>query len=112
MYAAIYRFKTDHRAHHVVRHGHDELGDIMRNIPGLVSHYVVDIGNDQAVIFAVYHTEAQVQQFHTAALGWITNSVAPQWGAPYDQAPLDFSFGHVQARNTQDERHLDVAKKV
>ena len=111
MYAAIYRFRTDHRAHHIVRHGQDELGDLMRKIPGLVSHYVIDVGNNESVIVAVYHTEAQIQQFHQEASDWIKNSVAPQWGAPYDQQPLDFTFGHVQARNTQSERHLDVAKK-
>jgi len=110
MYAAIYRFQTDHRAEHVVRHGHDELGDIMRSIPGLISHYVVDVGKDQSVIFAVYETEAQIQKFHSDALQWIEQKVAPQWGAPYNQPPLDFTFGRVQARNTQSEKHLNVSK--
>lgn len=108
MHAAIYRYHTDQRGDEVVRLGQNELVPMTKQMPGFVAHYVADLGNNQAVILAVFQTEAQVRHFHNVALDWIQKRVASQFGHPYNQPPIEAIFGHLKTRNTPTEEHIDV----
>jgi len=112
MEAAIYRYKTDARADDVITVGQKEFIPQIKQLPGFVGHYTIDLGKNESLFLVLFQESSQVQQFHKMAQDWIQKKLAPQFSAPYNQAPLEVSFGHVKSLNTPTERHFDAVSSI
>jgi hypothetical protein len=108
MHTAVYRYKVDHRINEAVRLGHNEFVPMIKQIPGFVAHYAIDLGDNEGLLLAVFDDEAGIKQFAKVAEDWVQKRIVPTLGHPYDQPPIHFAIGKVKAYNTPQDRHLDI----
>ncbi len=108
MRASVYFYNIDERVNEAIALGHDDFVPRIREIPGFIAHYAIDLGNNEGLLLAIYKDDAGIKQFNEVAEEWVRTSVVPRLGPPYDQAPIRAAVGRVKAFNSPVERRLDL----
>ena len=57
---------------------------IISQVPGFVTYYLVDIGNDQAVTVSVFNDKAGAEESGRRAQAWVTENLAPLMAGPLE----------------------------
>lgn len=62
----------------------DGFVPIISQVPGFVTYYLVDIGNDQAVTVSVFKDKAGADESGRRAQEWVKENLAPLMAGPLE----------------------------